>query len=277
MCTKICKPGDLSEAVKILRGGKGKVVPFAGGTTLMLSPAGDVSYIDMEGLGLNYIKREGRTLRVGAMTTISELTESPAVSKLFNGLIVSCAKTIASTPNRNLITVGGNIVGIRPWSAIPGLLLLTDAEIVTAGRKKYDASHFFSTQPKALLGRDIVTEIRIPLAYRNADAEWNKFSLTETDYPLISVGALYSVRNGKIEHIRLVATGLTLLPQRFLDAEKYLSGRELNGENTGVAVKVIRESAAISNDIRATAEYKRELLGVLVTDVLKAKKQSMPR
>ncbi|MBU2567348.1 MAG: hypothetical protein KJ967_01065, partial [Elusimicrobia bacterium] len=62
----------------------------------------------------------------------------------------------------------------------------------------------------------------------------------------------------------------------FLDAEKYLSGRELNGENTGVAVKVIRESAAISNDIRATAEYKRELLGVLVTDVLKVKKRGMP-
>jgi len=273
-------PKNLSEALKILNNSKEKILLLAGGTTILINPTENASYIELDGLNMNYIKSDKNYVSVGAMTTIGQLSAWPSGAKpcrWWNGLIRECAITIASTPNRNMITAGGNIVGLRPWSALPGILLLLDAKIITAKRKNYPAKEFFSKLPKTILGKDIVTEIRIPTAEKDLTGGWKKFSLTDTDYPILSMGALYKLKNkNTIENIKIVATGLTVLPQRFIKTEKLLKNKQLTDNTIKLLTKSLQNEAVIGSDIRVSAEYKREILGAIFLELV-ARKQIFPR
>lgn len=262
-------PKSLSEALKILNTGKEKILPLAGGTTVLLNPTEKSSYIELDGLNLDYIKSDKNKLSVGAMTTIEQLSVCPQATKYFNGLIRKCAITIGTTPNRNMITAGGNIVGLRPWSALAGVLLLLDGEIITAKGKNYLAKEFFSKLPKTILGKDIVTEIRIPLDNKNLTGEWKKFSITDTDYPILSMGVVYKLKNkNTIENIKIVATGLTVLPQRFIKTEKLLKNKQLTDNTIKLLIKSLQSEAVIGADIRVAAEYKREILGAIFLELV---------
>ncbi|HAX61552.1 MAG TPA: hypothetical protein DCX95_03195 [Elusimicrobia bacterium] len=270
-------PKKLPEALKILNSGKEKILPLAGGTTLLINPTENASYIELDGLNLNYIKSDKNNLSVGAMTTIGQLSVWPQAQKRaqgepWNGLIRKCAIAIASTPNRNMITAGGNIVGLRPWSALPGVLLLLDGKIITAKGKIYPAKEFFSKLPKTILGKDIVTEIRIPLDNKDLIGGWKKFSLTSTDYPILSMGVLYKLKNkSTIENIKIVATGLTILPQRFIKTEKLLKNKQLTANTIKLLTKSLQDEAVISADIRVAKDYKREILGAIFLELINNK------
>ena len=269
-------PKNLSEALKILNNSKEKVLPLAGGTTILLNPTENTSCIELDGLNLDYIKSDKNNLSVGAMTTIGQLSVWPHAAKYWNGLIRECAVTIASTPNRNMITAGGNIVGLRPWSALAGVLLLLDGKIITAKGKNYPAKEFFSKLPKTILGKDIVTEIKIPLDNKDLIGKWKKFSLTSTDYPILSMGVLYKL-NGKntIENIKIVATGLTVLPQRFIKTERMLKNKQLTDDSIKLLIKSLQNEAVIGADIRVASEYKREILGAIFLEIVARKQISL--
>jgi len=146
-----------------------------------------------------------------------------------------------------------------------------DGEIITAGKKSHKAKDFFAKPPKTLLGKDIVVEIKIPLnpaPGKNNFWAWKKFSLTETDYPLVCIGAACEIENKIMKNIRIVATALSLLPQRFFNAEKTLAGKELTEKNLAQAIEIMKTEAKIGNDMRVGAEYKREILGGLLTEIL---------
>ena len=219
----------------------------------MLHRQKNIQLLDLNKLNLSYIKFQKNSVRLGAMATISGLLEEKKLNKIFGGLIPQALLTIGSTLNRNMITVGGNIVGIHSWSVLPGLLLLLDAKIKTIQKKSYPAKKFFSQSPKKILQNDLITEIEIPLIQKNAIGGWQKMSLTETDYPLVSVGALKLDKN-----IRLVAVALTLLPQLF----------EVNSDNIPDEIDAIVPRVKISHDIRVSIEYKREILKALFMDVI---------
>lgn len=265
-------PKTLPEALEILDKTKEKVLPLAGGTSVLLNPAENVSYIELDGLNLDYIKSDKNSVSIGSMTTIGQLSVWPEAAKYWNGLIRECALTIASTPNRTMITAGGNITGLRSWSAIPGLLLLLDGKIITAKGKNYTAKEFFSKLPKTILGKDIVTEIRIPLDSKDLTGGWKKFSLTDTDYPILSMGVLYKLKNkNTIKNVRIVTISLTALPQRFVKTEKLLKNKQLSEKTIKSAIKSLQKEAVIGNDIRVAAEYKREILGAVFLEVLASK------
>ncbi|MDO8734668.1 MAG: FAD binding domain-containing protein [Elusimicrobiota bacterium] len=270
-------PKNLSEALKILNNSNEKILLLAGCTSILTNPTENASYIELDGLNLDYIKSDKNNLSVGAMTTIGQLSVWPHASKPYqgwNGLIRKCAVTIASTPNRNMITAGGNIVGLRPWSALAGVLLLLDGKIITAKGKNYPAKEFFSKLPKTILGKDIVTEIRIPLNDKDLIGEWKKFSLTDTDYPILSMGVLYKLKNkNTIENIKIVATGLTVLPQRFIKTERMLKNKQLTDNTVKLLTKSLQNEAVIGADIRVVAEYKREILGAIFLELMNSRSQ----
>lgn len=253
MVLEVVIPENIVQAKNYL---KKNFCPLAGGTTLLLNRPKDGKFLDLSHLNLDYIKYQKKSLRVGAMVTIARLLEEKKLQKLFGGLIPQALLTIGSTLNRNMITVGGNCVGIRIWSVLPGLFLLLDARMNTIQKKSYPARKFFSTLPKNLLKNDIVTEVEIPLDYKSYSGCWLKFSLTRTDYPLVSVGSLKTPKS-----IRLVAIGLTLLPQLW----------EISKENVPAKLDEIVQKAKISQDIRVSPEYKREILKTLLLDVVKCK------
>ncbi len=265
--SKIFSPKNLVETIDLLTKNK-KIVPIAGGTSLLLNLPKDIKLLDLQQLKLNYIRSFNNGLKIGSMTTVSDVIDSPIVKGYYNGIIKEASRTIAATANRNLITIGGNIVGIHPWSVFPGLLMLLEGKVITAKGFVFKAEKLFSSIPKNILGKDIITEIQFPADKKNVVTYWKKFSFTVTDYPIVSIGIICEKDKEKIKKIRIVAIGLTLLPQRFVNAEKILQDNKIDEKRILSVVDNIVQEVKVSNDIRVSVEYKKEILTVLIKEFL---------
>ncbi|HEY0457439.1 MAG TPA: FAD binding domain-containing protein [Verrucomicrobiae bacterium] len=152
-------PKDLKEATGLLSEQWGETEILAGGTDLIsclkqeiVSPKRVVSLKKIS--NLRGIKSDRNTLRIGAMTTLSELIASKDVQKHFPALLTA-ARNIASPQMINMGTVGGDLCQ-RPrcWYFRNGHGLLGAAKsdkgtsLVRDGENRYHA--IFGTDGPAL-------------------------------------------------------------------------------------------------------------------------------
>ena len=114
-------PQSLAEALSFLKEHEGKVKVIAGGTDVLPSLKQRIftpEYVlDLKRIGgLNKIE-EGSDgeVRIGALTTLSAVAQSPVVKKHFPGLF-EAADSVAATQVKNMGTIGGNIcLETRCW------------------------------------------------------------------------------------------------------------------------------------------------------------------
>lgn len=110
----LARPQAVDEAVKLLAEGGADALIVAGGTDLVPNlRAGLFSpkvLVDIKGLrDLSYIKHDaGKGMEIGALTTLTELAESPQVLEHYP-VLAEAASTVASPVLRNMGTLGGNI------------------------------------------------------------------------------------------------------------------------------------------------------------------------
>jgi xanthine dehydrogenase YagS FAD-binding subunit len=110
------------EACALLDKYKGKAVLQAGGTDLLSILKGEIlldyprAVIDIKTIpGLDYIREEDGTLRIGALTTLSDIARSPVVMENWRGL-AEASRTVATPQIRNAATLGGNLCqDVRCW------------------------------------------------------------------------------------------------------------------------------------------------------------------
>ena len=69
--------------------------------------------------------------------------------------------------------------------------------------------------------------------------------------------------DGKVERAGIGLAGAGLTPIRALEAEKCLSGRPLSIALARETAQLAMEASSPFDDLRGTAEYKREMIGVL--------------
>ena len=147
--------------------------PLAGGTDLMVQMTGEIGepperVLDIWGLDeLRGIAVERDALVIGALTTYTELRQSPLVAE-FVPALVDAAATIGAAQIQNRGTLGGNVANASPAGDTLPVLLALGAEIVlgsAAGERTVAADDFW-TGYRATARRpdELVVRIRIPLA-----------------------------------------------------------------------------------------------------------------
>jgi len=125
MVLKLFKHYDaksVEEAVSILGKYKEKAKIIAGGTDLLgalknkIYPEYPEVLINIKTIpGLSYIKEEAGSLKIGALTSLTEVAESSLVRDKYSAL-AEAASRVASPQIRNMGTIGGNICQlIRCW------------------------------------------------------------------------------------------------------------------------------------------------------------------
>lgn len=105
-------PQDLGEAVALLSGGDSR--PLAGGTDLLTLMKADVyspdRLINIKGVpALTGISSDSEGMRIGALTTLSEIEMEPSIRASFPAL-AEAASLAATPPIRNRATIGGNVL-----------------------------------------------------------------------------------------------------------------------------------------------------------------------
>ncbi len=115
-------PKTTDEATSILGNYKGKAKIIAGGTALVGSlrtrvfPDYPEALVNIKTIpGLSYIKEEAGTLKIGALTTLSEIAESSVVKDKYASL-AEAAHAVGGPQLRNMGTIAGNLCqNVRCW------------------------------------------------------------------------------------------------------------------------------------------------------------------
>jgi carbon-monoxide dehydrogenase medium subunit len=173
---------------------------------------------------------------------------------------------------RNQITIGGNLVGLYPWSdPVPALLALGATARVrsAAGTRDVPLDELVAKHPSKLLQPgELVTEIRLPRAAAHTGSAFLKFARSAVDYALCDAAAWLRLDGKVIREARVAVGALRALPARLVAAEKALVGQAPDPATLVAAAAAGAAEAEVTADFRASVEYRRELCGVLVRRVL---------
>ena len=277
----VVQPSSLEEALKILAEEGESVTPMAGGTDVMILIRDGVikvkKILDLWPLRsqLSYIKREDGYVKIGALTTVTELEKSWLVNDKryagFRDVIIGFA-----TPYlRSLATVGGNIGTGHPLSDIGVLLLTLDAEVVllsTDGERIVPLKEFYLGKRKInRKPNELITEVRFKEAPGNSSTAFIKFDRRRGhSMGYVLVAAYLALKGNVIEDVKIAFDSIGRpYPERAVKTESFLKGKEFSLENIRKAYnEVLPTEMSRISDYRASAEYRLDLSKVLMKRAL---------
>jgi carbon-monoxide dehydrogenase medium subunit len=165
------RAGTADEAVALLAEHGDEAKLLAGGHSLLpmmklrLASAEvlvDVGHLDE----LRYIRREGETLAVGALTRHTDLVGSDLVHQSVP-LLAQVAAHVGDPQIRHRGTIGGSLAHADPAADLPAAAVALDAEMVVTGpggTRTVAAPDFFTGYfSTALADDEMLTEIRFPV------------------------------------------------------------------------------------------------------------------
>jgi carbon-monoxide dehydrogenase medium subunit len=256
-------------SVRLLAGGTDLLVELKSATrppevVLDISRAGDLKGIELTGEGL----------RIGALATHTEIMRSPLARDACPALC-DAAHSIGAVQTRNLGTLGGNLVSAVPSMDGGPVLFALEALVTLAGpggRRQLPVASFFAGPRKTVLeANELLVDILIPRRNLGKPCEFLKFGLRKGQaLALVNVAASLRVDRDRRTFaepcIALGAVAPTVL--RATRAEAYLDGRAITPQAMAEAARIAAGEARPISDLRASAEYRRELVAVLVRRAL---------
>jgi aerobic carbon-monoxide dehydrogenase medium subunit len=264
-------PESLDDVLTALRDGGEDAKLLAGGHSLIplmkLRLAAPTLLVDLRRVpGLSGIQRDNGTLRIGAMTTHTE------VSGAGLGLLSVVAETIADPQVRNRGTLGGSLAHGDPASDQPAIMLITEATMTVrgpGGQREVAASEFFHDYLTTAVGEgEVLTEIRVP-ALDGYAYGYRKFNRRQEDWAMVAASALVKrAADGTCEDVRVGLTHMASTPLRATAVEDALRGKPLDAGSIAAAAELAAEGTDPPADLNASEDYKRHLARVLTRRAL---------
>ena len=267
-------PKDVHEAVA-MRHAQGEDARYiAGGQSLVpmlnLRVAAPSALIDLNGVPqLSEMGRlADRRFAVGAMVRTRRLETDPEVAAA-NPLLARAAAHVAHVQIRNRGTIGGSVAHADPAAELPAVVLACDAEIETCGpegARTIAAIGFFEAVfTTALQDGELITRIVFPEWPAARRWGFREVSRREGDFAMVGIAAWYDTDEaGRIADARIVGIGAGDRPLRLPAGEAALVGETPSRELFEIAALEAQRDLQPNSDIHATAEYRREVGGVLV-------------
>jgi carbon-monoxide dehydrogenase medium subunit len=271
------RPNTLPEAIAFLKqyGDDAKIL--SGGQSLIpmmkfrLARPGHL--IDINGISnLDYIKEEGRYLKIGGLTREAELEASALIHEKYP-ILFDTTRVIADPPIRNMATLAGNLAHGDPANDHPATMMALGAEIVATGpqgERVIPVENFFITLFTTDLQHDeIVTEIRIPIPPLRSGGAYLKLERKVGDFATAAVAVQLTVdAEGNCQKVGIALTHVGATPIKAAKAEEFLKGKKLDDANIAQAAQLASEEAQPSSDLRGPEKYKRGLVKELTKRAL---------
>ncbi len=270
-------PSSVDEAVQLLDrfGGEAKVL--AGGQSLLpvmkLRLAEPKALVDINRIpDLSYIREDGKSLRIGAITRTNDLNDSEVIHTRYP-ILSDAAHEIADPLVRNLGTVGGNVSHGDPANDLPACMLALGAHFIVRGPKgsrTIPAQAFYQdTFVTALESNEILTEIEIPKARSGQGNAYMKLEKRVGDFPIVGVAAnLVFNAKGTIESAGLALTAVGPTALKAVEAERSLLGKIPDRAAFEKAAELAQGIASPVGDLRGPADYKLAMVRVLALRAL---------
>lgn len=267
-------PKSVEEALSLLKQHQGEARIMAGGTITihnMKERIGVRKYLlslksipDFDGIGFE----KGSGLRIGPMATLQSLADSPMVNEKYATFAEVCRR-LATPPIRNMGTIGGNVACRFPTAETVPALVGYNARATVANAAE-QRSVPLEALFRELKSDEMITEISLPVPSAGMRGGYEKFSMRERiDYATVSAVALVEMERDVCAQAKVVMGGVTLATMRSRSAEDALTGNRVTDETIAQAAAIAAEGCKTGSDLQASAEYKKQLLKVMVERALR--------
>ncbi|NLF66283.1 MAG: xanthine dehydrogenase family protein subunit M [Chloroflexi bacterium] len=281
-------PETVEEALERLRAHDGNARIIGGGTDLLLEmqqgrkPAVE-ALIDVTAIpSLHTLQLENDIVEIGAAVTHTEIVKAPFMAQHATCLVESCG-VIGGPQVRNVATLGGNVAHALPAADGTTALVVLDAEVEVAGR--------FGRQWQPILSlfkgpgisaidhsREMITRFRFGAAAPNTGSAFKRIMRPQgVSLPILACAVWVRVAPGQdhgspdaavIEEARICIGPVRPVPTRARQAERALAGHSLAGGLERAIAGAQSEFSPRTSKHRATAEYRVEMIAVLLQRAL---------
>jgi len=277
------EPTTLKKAFSLMEkyGDDARVI--AGGTSLiimmrqrLLTPKVVISLARIPKFDrITYNATEG--LRIGAGARHRDIELSRAV-RMHYPLLHETFRKVAQPRIRNMGTVGGNLAGGDPLTDPGASLIALDAEVTLTSSKRQRRlrldEFFIDYYQTALESGELLTEIHVPPPERPG---WSHIKFTPRsveDFATVGVAITLRADNGTCEDVRLGLNSVASTIVHAKKAEEVLRGKLVTDTTLQEMGEVAATECDPTDDNRGSAEYKRDMVKVLVP---RAAKEALQR
>lgn len=269
------RPADLTEALSALAAGPRVIL--AGGTDYYPARVGqplDDDLLDITALPeLRRIADEGPHWRIPTLCTWTDLLETP-LPPLFDGMKLA-AREVGGAQIQNAGTICGNLCNASPAADGTPNLLALDAlvELASARETRRPPVAAFVTGSRAIARRadEMVTALLVPKPPHDTRSTFLKLGARK--YLVISiamVAAVVEIEDDRtIAKARLAVGSCSAVAQRLPLLESALVGKRLDADLATLAEPEHLSPLSPIDDVRGTADYRREAALTLVRRALR--------
>ena len=275
----VLTPHNLAEALEMLHQNDPELKVVAGGSDVIVQLRDGVlrasKLLNILSLKeLRYIRMTGGQIHIGALTTYSDIIHHD-LTRNHAWILVEAARQIGAVQLQNTATIGGNLGNASPaGDSLPPLYAL-DATVVTcskAGEREIPMEQFFTGYRKlALSPEELIEDIYFNSLDSDDRGAYLKLGLREANaISIVDVAVALRAKKpdnsfGKI-WIALGAVAPTI--RRARKCEQALLNKPLTSDLLKQASALAAEDAAPIDDIRGSAEYRKDAVVSLVYQAL---------
>jgi xanthine dehydrogenase iron-sulfur cluster and FAD-binding subunit A len=281
-------PAGLDEALGLLARYGESCRIIAGGTDLILELERGVRtqrvIVDISRIpGLATVRLDGGTLSLGPLATHNQVAGSAEAAERAFPLARACWQ-VGAPQIRNRGTVAGNIITASPANDTITPLWAMDATVTLVsqarGKRMLTCGEFFKGVRRTALAPDeLLARIDVPVLGPNERGTFLKLGLRQAQaISLVNVAVVVDFAGPAgappgpdipvaRARIALGAVAPTIL--RATEAEAYLAGRKLDEETIAHAAELAAAATRPISDIRAGADYRRDMARVLTARALR--------
>jgi carbon-monoxide dehydrogenase medium subunit len=281
ICDDYVIPSSVEEALATLSSVRGQARVIAGGTDLIIQlHRGERKarcLVDVTGIpGLDDIRQEDSYIVVGAAATFARIEQSELIRQRAP-VLSQAASWVGSPQIRNVGTLAGNVVNAQPAAdgAIALMTLDAEAEIANlTGRQWVPLSSLFVSPGVSRVdaNTEMITAFRFRTQAPRESSSFERLARRKAlALPLINVGVrvLLDAEGASVRDARIVVGPVALVPFRAREAEGALMSRPIDEQTIADTIDAtISDSKPRSSLLRASKEYRRDLIGVLTRRAL---------
>ena len=240
------KPQNLAAAYQILQTEKDAVI-LGGSTYLRLNKKTFSTAIDLEDLGLNFVKENDENIEIGAYTPLHEIEKSATIKKYFGDFLKKPLQHIVGIQFRNLATIGGSICGKYGFSEIITALSVLKCTLIFHKNGSIALEDFIENSQ---IKNDILTKIII--SKKCGKSSYQMLRNADSDFPILTVAV------SKNDNLKISIGSRPAVAKPIFTKNK--------PENIS---EFIEQNFTFGNDLRASASYRKDIASVLLKRALK--------
>jgi xanthine dehydrogenase small subunit len=257
---QLLDPRSLREALAMRRDEE-SLMPIAGCTDVYVSlnfgTLKETRFLNLWRLKeLRGVDRRSGRLRIGALTTYTELIRSPLVTRTLP-MLVAAAREIGGRQIQHRGTIGGNVANASPAGDTLPVLAVADAVVELAsahGTREVPFTSFYTGYRQTVARADeLIAAFHIPPL---SGTQWFRKVGTRAAQAISKV----VVAGVAGDAPRLAAGSVAPTVVRLTRTEAAIAA----GQSVDDAQRVMLEEIAPIDDIRSTAEYRRRVAANLV-------------